>query len=244
MTKEWYQDWFDTNYYHLLYQDRDASEAAAFIDRLVEHLQPKDEASMLDLACGKGRHAIQLARKGYDVTGLDLSFASIEAARHFENEKLHFFRHDMRRVFRTNYFDYVFNFFTSFGYFKNQRENGLAIETMSKALKPGGVLVIDYLNPLQTYRELKPHEIIERDEIKFEISRYEDELFFYKKIKVHDQAQQDTLEYEEKVGKITRAAFEVLFEEHQLKLTSVFGDYQFSPFEETTSPRMIMIATK
>ncbi len=64
-------------YYHQLYFNRDDKEAAAFIDKLIEHLKPAPGATMLDVACGKGRHSIQLAGKGFDVTGIDLSEDSI-----------------------------------------------------------------------------------------------------------------------------------------------------------------------
>jgi SAM-dependent methyltransferase len=244
MEKAWFQEWFDTAYYHLLYQHRDETEAASFIDRLVEKLNPSDSAIMLDLACGKGRHAFHLALKGYDVTGLDLSFSSIEAARKMEHEKLHFYRHDMRKVFRTNYFDYVFNFFTSFGYFKNERENGLAISMMSQALKPDGTMVLDYLNPTTTIHNIQPEEIVDRGNISFEIRRWFDEDFFYKSIHVIDREQNTTTNFEEKVANISVEKFTKLFEQHGLKLKAVYGDYQFGNFEKESSPRMLMLAAK
>ena len=119
----WFKDWFNSPYYHLLYQNRDESEASRFIERLLEHLHPPKNARMLDIACGKGRHALQLASKGYDVTGIDLSPESIKFAEQFSHEKLQFFVHDMRRPFWIRYFNYAFNFFTSFGYFETMREH-------------------------------------------------------------------------------------------------------------------------
>lgn len=244
MTKEWYQDWFDTTYYHLLYQHRDETEAASFIDRLVQVLNPDPDAFMLDLACGKGRHAMQLAQKGFDVTGLDLSFSSIESAKMEEHDRLHFFRHDMRQLFRTNYFDYVFNFFTSFGYFKNERENGLAISMMAQSLKSGGTLVLDYLNPASVIRDLKPKEIIERKNVSFQISRWYDEHFFYKKIIVQDHSVDQQFEFEEKVANISLEKFESFFSQHGLSMTNVYGDYLFNNYDKASAPRMLMFAKK
>ncbi len=74
----WFKDWFNSPYYHQLYFNRDEKEAAAFIDKLINYLQPAPNASMLDVACGKGRHSIHLAEKGFDVTGIDLSEDSIK----------------------------------------------------------------------------------------------------------------------------------------------------------------------
>ena len=114
MQQHWFKDWFNSSYYHQLYFNRDDREAEAFINKLIDHLQPSGDAKMLDVACGKGRHAMQLAEKGFDVTGIDLSEESIEEALRSENDRLHFYRHDMRHPFWINYYDYTFNFFTSF----------------------------------------------------------------------------------------------------------------------------------
>ena len=121
MQETWFKDWFNSPYYHQLYKNRDLKEAELFIDKLVQHLKVSPGSRMLDVGCGKGRHCIQLAGKGFDVTGIDLSEESIEEALKYEQENLHFFTHDMRLPFWINYFDYAFNFFTSFGYFKTER---------------------------------------------------------------------------------------------------------------------------
>src|SRR5664279_4672531 len=105
MQETWFKDWFNSSYYHLLYFNRDDREAAAFIDKLINYLQPHPGSKMLDVACGKGRHSIQLAGKGFDVTGIDLSEDSILEALKNENDQLHFYQHDMRLPFRINYFD-------------------------------------------------------------------------------------------------------------------------------------------
>ena len=109
---EWFEDWFDSPYYHLLYKNRDYSEAESFIDNLISFLKPEEGSRFLDLGCGKGRHSIYLNKKGFDVTGIDLSENSIAAAKEFENEQQNFYVHDMRKLFRTNYFDCVVNLFT------------------------------------------------------------------------------------------------------------------------------------
>ena len=142
----WYKDWFNSPFYHKLYFERDEKEAAAFISTLIDHLEPAPGCYMLDIACGRGRHSRFLAEKGFNVTGIDISFASIAFAKKSENENLEFYQHDMRLPFRVNYFDHAFNFFTSFGYFKTRREHDDAIRTIANGLKPNGIFVIDYLN--------------------------------------------------------------------------------------------------
>lgn len=119
----WFKNWFNTHYYHLLYQHRDDVEAQAFVARLLSNLALKPQADILDLACGKGRHARFMAQQGYHVVGIDLSEASIAEAQQWANEQLQFYVQDMREVFRTDSFDLVCNLFTSFGYFEQNGDN-------------------------------------------------------------------------------------------------------------------------
>ena len=116
--KEWFAEWFDSPYYHVLYRDHNEQEAHDFLDRIIKNITPQyldrratSEVRMLDLACGKGRHSRYLAAQGFDVVGLDLSENSIAFAKQFEQPNLTFFQHDMRKPFRINYFDYIFNVF-------------------------------------------------------------------------------------------------------------------------------------
>ncbi len=180
--KAWFKDWFNSPYYHLLYQHRDEKEAEQFIKTLIAHLKPTVGMRMLDIACGKGRHSMVLADMGFDITGIDLSEASIKEAKLAESDSLHFYQHDMRRVFRINYFDYAFNFFTSFGYFKTRREHDNAIRMMSDSIKPGGILVIDYLNVHFVESQLESIVTTAVEDIKFHISKWHTEEHFFKQI--------------------------------------------------------------
>src|SRR5262245_32659226 len=101
---EWYVDWFNSPYYHLLYNNRNDDEAVFFIDNLCNNLNLQPHARLWDIACGKGRHAIALNKKGYEVTGTDLSKNNIREALHNSNATLEFYVHDMREPFRVNYF--------------------------------------------------------------------------------------------------------------------------------------------
>src|SRR5688572_5447740 len=187
--KQWFKDWFNSPYYHLLYNNRDNAEAATFIDKLLNYLSPPADATMLDVACGTGRHSGYLASKGYTVTGIDLSIRSINIARKLENDHLSFFQHDMRLPFRVNYFDLVFNFFTSFGYFDTRHENDNALRTLANSLKPGGKLVLDYLNSVYAAARLVENEVKELDHVVFDIHREMEGGKFLKKIHILDKKQ-------------------------------------------------------
>ncbi|MFN5878833.1 MAG: SAM-dependent methyltransferase, partial [Flavobacteriales bacterium] len=69
-SKEWFADWFDTPYYHILYKNRNDEEAAHFIENLIEFIQLDLGSRVLDLACGKGRHSVTLNKLGYNVLGV------------------------------------------------------------------------------------------------------------------------------------------------------------------------------
>ncbi len=242
--KEWFCDWFDSAYYHLLYQNRDQQEAALFVENLARQYPPVPGATLLDLACGKGRHSIALASMGYDVCGLDLSPESIAWASQSEHASLHFFRHDMRHVFRVNYFDMVVNLFTSFGYFCNDHDHTLAAKAIALGLKPGGRFIIDFINrePARAFIRSQSDEKLERNFIQFHITRRYTETHFIKHIEVLDQ--QKVFQFEEKVRSFTPDELITLFSRYGLKQEHLFGDYHFSPYVQDESPRMIITFTK
>jgi len=239
----WFETWFDSPYYHILYKDRDDSEAQLFMDNLTQYLNVPDEAKILDLACGKGRHAIYLNQLGYDVTGVDLSENSIAEASKSSNDSLRFKVHDMRQPTDEKY-DAVFNLFTSFGYFKTRREHDNAIRTIAQSIKPGGFFVMDYLNTHFAEDHIIHQSEKEVDGINFIITKWFDETHFYKKIIVEDEALQEPLIFTERVAKFSLGDFTEMFAYQGLQIQEVFGDYNFSNYDVKKSSRLINIAKK
>jgi len=239
----WYKKWFDSAFYHQLYSNRSEKEATDFIDALLDELRPPSNATMLDLGCGAGRHAKWLAAKGFDVTGLDLAVSSIRSAKKYEKRNLRFAKHDMRDPFGKNQFDYVFNFFTSFGYFRNEEENNKVIRNICHSLKPGGTLVLDYLNVAWSEERLIPEETKEIDGIIYHISRWTDKRFFYKKIVIDDMPAGNS-EFVEQVAKFGLNDFDHMFEQNGLHLEKIYGDYRLNEYDSVTSSRMILLAVK
>jgi SAM-dependent methyltransferase len=209
----------------------------------MNELNPPANSTMLDLGCGAGRHAKWLAAKGFDVTGLDLAPSSIRSAKKYQKANLHFAKHDMRDPFGENSFDYIFSFFTSFGYFKSDRENHKVVRNILHALKPGGSLVLDYLNAAWCEERLVVEETKEIDGIIYHISRWTDERFFYKKIAIENMPVGQS-EFIEQVAKFDLNDFDDMFTQNGLKLDKVFGDYRLDEYDAVTSPRMILVAKK
>jgi SAM-dependent methyltransferase len=240
--REWYRNWFNSTYYHKLYFERDEREAEAFLERLIAHLKPAKGATALDVACGKGRHSRFLAAHGFDVTGIDISPESIAFARQTEHERLHFAVHDMRLPFRVNYFDYTFNFFTSFGYFATRREHDDALRTMARSIRPGGTLLIDYLNVHWVEDRLIHNEEKRIGDTGYEIHRWHDAHFFYKKIIVTDPGLAEPIVHTEKVAKFSLGDFTEMLAFQGLQVQEVFGDYNLGHYDVRRCPRLIVLA--
>ena len=239
---EWFECWFDSPYYHILYKNRDFSEAELFIDNLIQLLKPEKTNRFLDLGCGKGRHSIYLNKKGFDVTGIDLSEKSITSAKTSENETLHFYTHDMRKLFRTNYFDMVVNLFTSFGYFEQERDDQAVVNAACKALKPGGFFVLDFMNSKKAISNLAYQEEKIIDGIEFKISKTVEDNFIVKKIQFKDKGK--AYQFEECVKALILNDFEKYFEANKLKIVHLRGNYKLEEFDEKSSERLIIIARK
>ena len=243
-TKPWFIDWFNSTYYHQLYFKHDDAEAATFINKLVNYLNPCKEARVLDVACGRGRHSRILAAKEFHVTGIDLSTDSIREAKKYESEQLQFFVHDMRLPFWINYFDYAFNFYTSFGYFNTRREHDNAIRTIAQSLKTNGIFVLDYLNVSYAEEHLASSSQQKTEEVTYNITRWFDETHFFKKIIIEDKGLEKPVTFQEKVTKFSLNDFDTMLSHHQLHIQKVFGDYNFVNYDIKKSPRMIIISKK
>lgn len=243
-TREWYREWFDSPFYHRLYADRDKNEADSCIQKLIYFLQPPPGSRMLDAACGRGRHSILLAEMGFEVTGFDLSLNSISYAKQFEKDNLNFYLHDMRLPFWINYFEYAFNFFTSFGYFMTRREHDDAMRTIASSLRPAGIFVIDYLNVHFSEDHLVRNELKNVAGTSFEIHRWDDDAHFYKKIIITDAALEMPEEHTERVAKFSLGDFTEMLAFQNMQVLEVFGDYNLVPYDVRKTPRMIIVAKK
>jgi SAM-dependent methyltransferase len=239
---EWFATWFDSVHYHKLYAHRDDAEAARFLDALTTRLRPGRGAHVLDLGCGAGRHSRYLASKGLRVTGVDLAASSIKEAKQSEHARLRFFRHDMRVPFRRQAFDYVFNFFTSFGYFDETSEHMAVVRNMASSLRSHGRLVLDYLNVGHAEASFASGEIKEIDGVIYRLARWMDARHIFKRIAIEGGGA--PLTYVERVARFTLQDFERMFAPQGLVIESLHGDYCLNSYDSRTSPRMILVARK
>lgn len=242
MKKEWFAEWFDSPYYHLLYKSHDDAEAQAALDNLLFALNLQIGCRVLDLACGKGRHSRYLAEKGFDVTGFDIAPASIAFARQFENTRLAFYQHDMRKPFRINYFDAIMNMFTSFGYFKTDADHLLSLKNVAKGLRPKGVFLLDFFNAKFVRQNLVRSEKKTVDNLTFSIKRWVRDGYVFKNVEFQTGGR--LFHFQEQVRLFELADFQSLLTESGLRLTQTFGGYDLSAFDPKFSKRLIIIAEK
>lgn len=242
MRKQWFEEWFETDYYKLLYNQRDTEEANQFGLMLSTYLNLQPQAKILDVGCGRGRYSKAFMELGYDVTGIDISFKKIEENLSFRNQNLHFYRHDMRRLFRINYFDAVLSLFTSFGYFESYSDEKSAARSMAANLKWDAYLVIDFLNPQELIKNFIPNDDVEREGIKFKILRTLDSNHVRKEICINDHGK--ILNFKEQVRLYKLEDLIRLFEPFEMKFLDSFGNYRLEKFEPEISERMILIFQK
>ena len=232
-------DWFDSNYYHVLYKHRDYNEARNFIDNIVKYLDLKKGSKILDLACGIGRHSIYLDKIGFKVIGTDKSPNNIKKAKASQNQSLSFLQMEM--IDDTNHkYDGIFNLFTSFGY-ANQDYNLKTIKIIERQLKDNGTVIIDFMNTLFVKKNLVIEETKVIDDLIFKINRKSDGKHIYKEIKFNDK--KDYF-FEEKVMDLSLNDFQNYLKRYNLKIIKTFGDYNLNEFDIENSERLIMVIKK
>lgn len=242
MHENWYESWFDSTYYHLLYQHRDETEAENFLSHLLNRIHLPIPSRVLDLACGKGRHSRFLHQCGHEVTGVDLSPENIRFCRQFEQERLRFFEHDMRKVVAVNYYDAIFNLFTSFGYFSRQAENERVIRSAASALQQGGYFILDFFNATYIVSHLNPQQEEERTGVQFRITKQVADGKIIKQINITDGGTSSV--FREEVRLIYPDEFLLWFARAGLTVLNTCGDYQLNPYQPDSSQRLIFITRK
>ncbi|MGI8946027.1 MAG: SAM-dependent methyltransferase [Thermoleophilaceae bacterium] len=154
----WYETFFEGDWLTLAV-DHDAELTLAEVRFILEKLEPPAGGRVLDLACGHGRHAIELAAEGFRVTGLDISEPALAVARKHaaaRGAELELLALDMRELDREGAFDAVYNVSSAFGYHPDEQEDLAVLEGVARALVPGGRFLIDTMNGLWLARNFEP----------------------------------------------------------------------------------------
>ncbi len=233
-------DWFGSMYYESLYCNRDSGEAMAFFEKVLPCLRLQKGAVILDAPCGSGRHASVLCKKGFNVTGVDISSGAIQKAKDLKLPGAEFCVHDIRRVFRSNYFDLVLNLFSSIGY-SDEQDDLRIFRAASDSLKKNGLFLLDFLNTEKVISELITFETKEVNGVSYQIHRNFDTGRIRKKITVCDAGRE--VKVEENIIAYTKIELEDMLTRNGFIVRNTWGDYLLNPFV-AGSDRLIFLAEK
>lgn len=245
MTKvkeNWFESWFDTKYYHILYKHRDNVEANLFIGNLVKKLGLVAGMRVADICCGKGRHSIELSNYGLSVWGMDLSQNSINEARKLGNDRTSFDVHDMRESFPKNDFNTIFNLFTSFGYFGNEVDDLNSLTNIHHSLKLGGTFIQDYIHADYFTKDFPISEFKVIEDISFNIEKFVECGFIVKQITVTDENYSE--DFFERVKIYSTEDLVELHVQAGFSVENIWGNYSLDAFYAKNSPRIILNSRK
>ncbi len=241
----WFEEWFDSPLYEKLYSNRDEEEARRLIEFLEQTLSLNNCSTILDLGCGRGRHSITLARRGYKVKGIDISEEAVKKASAKANEigldNIEFEVRDMRNPL-PEIFDAIVNLFTTFGYFEQDQENLKVLDSVVKMLNQDGIFVLDYLNARKVRSGYKQEDEGEFQGIKYHIRRYVKNNSIHKDIVFSGDRLTRNRGYSERVKLYDLEWFEEEMEKRNLQIENVYGDYKGSEFDPHSSPRLLIIS--
>lgn len=248
-SREWFEEWFSHPMYLKVYLHRDTREAETCVNtilRITEFPAVQGSTSLLDIACGAGRHALAFARAGLQVTANDLSRYLLGIARDAarqENLPIVFTESDMRHIRQGRTFDLVVQLFSSFGYFDTEEEDRSVLRNVANMLEPGGWYVLDLINPAHLHAHFTPRSKKNVDNLSILEERTISANRVRKTITIEETGGK-SFTFIESVRLYEQEAIKILLALEGFEIVFTAGNYEGVPFEERHSPRMMLFARK
>lgn len=241
----WYKDWFNSENYLKVYSHRDESEAERLVNLIATKLILAPNSSVLDMACGAGRHAIVFAKMGFNVNAVDLSERLISEAKKealVNGVKINFVLSDILDYNPVKHFDLVVNLFTSIGYFESDEENYAVVRKAYSLLKQGGYFVLDYFNKDFLLKNLIPTTVFSEDGIRIIQNRSVEGTRIVKKINIENKGSIE--EFYESVRLYSKDEILRFISNSGFTVEKLYGDYFGNNYDGETSQRLIIFAKK
>lgn len=243
--KLWFEDWFESEEYLKVYQHRNSEEAEILVSFILSQINLSAKAKVLDLGCGAGRHALLLAKRGFDVTGVDQSANLLSvAADEAQKNGLHamFIRDDIRIVNFREKFDLILNVFTSFGYFETDEDNFSLFSNVESHLAHDGIFVFDFLNAENVKQNLTPFSKTEIGDMVIEQTRKIEGNCVIKEIALHQNG--SVKNFRESVRLYSKEELITAINKSNMAVEMIFGSYTGESFDEKSSSRLILLCKK
>ena len=243
--RPWWESFFGPDY--LKQYEHTLDRTVAEVDGIERILHLRKGGRILDLACGAGRHSIELSRRGYAVTGYDLSKDLLRQARADSKRakaKASFVHGDMRELRFRGAFDAVINMFSSFGYFESEEDDRRVLEGVARALKPRGKLLMERFNreslayelPQQGWRVGEDGSVVLQEDT-FDVLRGR-----YDTLQIVID-REGTREHRGSVRAYTLPELKALFDRAGLPIHRVLGGLDLSPYR-VRGRRLVLYAVK
>ncbi|MDH4222246.1 MAG: class I SAM-dependent methyltransferase [candidate division Zixibacteria bacterium] len=241
----WWENFFD-EYYPEVYANLETLTSKE-IDGVVKILGVKPRNRILDLCCGYGRHSHELARRGYKVTGYDLSSFFIQRAKREAESlkiKVKFVQGDMRELPFKSEFNSVINMFTSFGYFQSERDNLKVLKGINAALRPKGLFLLDTINRELILKDFQMRRWVQRKNFwMLEDSLFDPFTSRQETTRTLLFENQPRREYFFSLRLYTLTEMLSNLKNTGFIIEQVLGDFDLNEYS-TNSPRMIILARK
>jgi ubiquinone/menaquinone biosynthesis C-methylase UbiE len=244
-------DWYDIDEFwdvmsHKLFVEKNPAETKKEIEQMISLTGISPNSKILDLCCGLGRHSLELAKRGFEVTGVDRTVQYLDKAKGKASEKdlsIEFIKDDMRNFKRSNYFNTIIIMYTSFGYFEDQNENIKVLHNSFSSLKKKGLLLIDVVGKEILQRKFTERESFELDGITY----VEERKVFNNWSRIENRwiMLKDNLQKEFKLSHWVYSENEIkeMLNNAGFSSVKIFGDLAGKEYDENAE-RLIAIAVK
>ena len=245
--KSWHEDetfWKET--LPVLFPDSRIQEAKQEIEQLLALAGIPAGAAVLDLCCGVGRHALELARRGYRITGVDRTQAYLDmaaAAAGPESLSIELVREDMREFRRDESYEAVINLFTSFGYFEDPRDDQRVVDNIYASLRPGGVLVMQLMSKEVLARIFRPRDWYEQDGLLVLEERKVRQSWSWIESRwtLISEGRRVDLDLSHRL--YAASELTLLLRDRGFRAAAAYGDFDGSPYNERAN-RLVIVARK